>query len=122
MDKLYLIDGMSIVFRAYHAMSSTGLTAPNGEPSAAVFGFVNIMTSLMEKEQPEKMIVVFDRKEPTFRHVRYPEYKANRDEFPEELIPQMIRIKEFLECANIPQTELAGYKKQRKGTTYCVLT
>jgi len=109
MEKLYLIDGMSLVFRAYHAMSRSGLKAPNGEPSGAAFGFVNLITSLIEKENPKKMVVVFDREEPTFRHKMYPEYKANRDEFPEELIPQMKRIKEFLNHANIPQTEVATY-------------
>jgi DNA polymerase-1 len=110
MKKIYLVDGMSLVFRAYHAMQSSGLKSPAGEPTAAVFGFVNIITSLIEKEKPENIIVVFDRKEPTFRHKKYPLYKANRDEFPEELVPQMTRIKEFLDYANIPRTELAGYE------------
>jgi DNA polymerase-1 len=110
MNKLYLIDGMSIVFRAYHAMSNSGLKAPNGEPTGALFGFVNIITSLLDKEKPERLIVVFDRAEPTFRHELYPLYKANRDEFPEELIPQMKRIKEFLDYANIYRTELAGFE------------
>ncbi|MFH1050555.1 MAG: DNA polymerase I [bacterium] len=110
MEKLYLVDGMSLVFRAYHALASTGLKSASGEPTAAVFGFVNIITSLIEKEKPERIIVVFDRKEPTFRHIKYPLYKANRDEFPEELVPQMTRIKEFLDYANIPRTELAGYE------------
>ena len=110
MEKLYLVDGMSLVFRAYHALASTDLKSPTGEPTAAVFGFVNIITSLIEKEKPERIIVVFDRKEPTFRHEKYPLYKANRDAFPEELVPQMTRIKEFLDFANIPRTEMAGYE------------
>jgi len=110
MEKLYLVDGMSLVFRAYHAMATSGLSSPSGEPTGAVFGFVNILTALLEKEKPEKIIVVFDRKEPTFRHVKYPLYKANREEFPVELVPQLTRIKEFLDFADIPQTELAGYE------------
>ncbi len=110
MSKLYLVDGMSIVFRAYHAMARSDLKSPEGEPTFAVFGFINIITSLIEKENPEKVIVAFDRREPTFRHKKYPEYKANREAFPEDLVPQLKRIKEFLEYANIPQTELAGYE------------
>ena len=94
MPKLFLIDGMSLVFRAYHAMIRSGLQSPSGEPTGAVFGFTNTITSLLEKEKPEHIAVVFDTKEPTFRHERYPEYKANRDEFPEELVPQLARIKE----------------------------
>ena len=110
MQKIYLVDGMSIVFRAYHAMLKSGLTAPNGEPSGAVYGFINILTSLLEKENPEKIIVAFDRKEPTFRHEKYNLYKANRLAFPEDLVPQLKRIKEFLDIAKIPQVELPRYE------------
>lgn len=109
-NKLYLIDGMSIVFRAYHAMSTSGLKSPNGEPTGAVFGFTNIITSLLERFNPQRIAVVFDRPEPTFRHKMYPEYKANRDEFPQELVPQLIRIKELLDILNIPRIELSGYE------------
>ncbi len=109
-NKLYLIDGMSIVFRAYHAMSTSGLKSPNGEPTGAVFGFTNIITSLLERFNPQRIAVVFDRPEPTFRHKMYPEYKANRDEFPQELVPQLLRIKELLDLLNIPRIELSGYE------------
>lgn len=110
MAKLWLIDGMSVVFRAYHAMLRSGLKSPGGMPSGAVFGFTNILTSLLEREDPEMLAVVFDRHEPTFRHEMYPEYKANRDEFPEELVPQLEKIKELLDLLSIPLTELAGYE------------
>ncbi len=110
MNKLFLVDGMSLVFRAYHAMSKSNLKSPSGEPTGAIFGFVNLITSLLEKENPQNLIIVFDRKEPTFRHEIYEDYKANREEFPEDLIPQMIRIKEFLDYAKIPRMELATYE------------
>ena len=90
---------MSMVFRAYHAMSRSGLTTPAGEPSGAVFGFTNMITSLLERENPENLAVVFDTKEPTFRHEKFTEYKANRDEFPEDLVPQLTRIKELLDIS-----------------------
>lgn len=110
MGKLYLIDGMSVVFRAYHAMRRSGLQSPDGEPTSAVFAFVNIMTSLLEKEDPERIAVVFDTRAPTFRHEMYPEYKANRDEFPEELVPQLERVKEFLDLLNIERLQKDGYE------------
>ncbi|MBX3042655.1 MAG: DNA polymerase I [Candidatus Kapabacteria bacterium] len=109
-SKLYLIDGMSLVFRAYHAMSNTAMRNSEGEPTGAVFGFTNMITSLLERFNPEKIAVVFDRAEPTFRHNMYEAYKANRDEFPEELVPQLKRIKEFLDLSKIPRIEKAGFE------------
>lgn len=110
MKKLYLIDGMSVVFRAYHAMSRSGLQSPSGEPTFAVFAFANILTTLLEKENPEHLAVVFDTREPTFRHEKYPEYKANRDEFPEDLEPQLERIKELIDYLKIPRIEKPGFE------------
>ena len=95
---------MSLVFRAYHAMSSSNLKSPDGEPTSAVFAFANIITSLLEKENPEKLAVVFDRSE------LYPEYKANREAFPEDLVPQLARIKELLDYLSIPRIELPGFE------------
>ncbi len=110
MDKLYLIDGMSVVFRAYHAMQRSGLKNSNGEPTFALFAFVNILTTLLQKERPENIAVVFDRAEPTFRHKIYKEYKANRAAFPEDLVPQLARIKQFLDLIAIPRVEKAGFE------------
>ena len=110
MKKLFLIDGMSLVFRAYHAMSASGLKSATGEPTFAVFAFANILTNLLEKEEPENIAVVFDTKEPTFRHEYYAEYKANRDEFPEDLVPQLLRIKQILDLINIPRIEKPGFE------------
>lgn len=101
---------MSLVFRAYHAMSSSNLKSPSGEPTGAVFSFVNILTSILDKEKPEFIAVAFDRSEPTFRHEKYPLYKANRDAFPEELVPQLARIKEFLDYLNVQRLEMPGYE------------
>ena len=110
MNKLYLIDGMSVVFRAYHAMQRSGLKNSKGEPTFALFAFVNILTTLLEKEKPERIAIVFDRKEPTFRHKVYKEYKANRAAFPEDLVPQLAKIKEFIDLISIPRIEEAGYE------------
>jgi DNA polymerase-1 len=101
---------MSLVFRAYHAMQRSGLKNSKGEPTFALFAFVNILTTLLEKEKPENIAVVFDRAEPTFRHNIYKEYKANRAAFPEDLVPQLARIKQFLDLIAIPRVEKAGFE------------
>lgn len=110
MKKIYLIDGMSLVFRAYHAMIKSGFTNKIGEPTFALYGFTNIITNFIEKYEPEYAAVVFDRSEPTFRHNMFTEYKANRDEFPQDLVPQLAKIKELLDLLNIPRIEKAGYE------------
>lgn len=109
-QKLFLIDGMSIVFRAYHALFRAGMKNSEGQPTGAVFGFTNILTSLIERENPEYICVCFDRREPTFRHEKYELYKANRDEFPEELEPQLPQIKEIIDLIGIPRLEKSGYE------------
>ncbi|MCX7909473.1 MAG: DNA polymerase I [Ignavibacteria bacterium] len=107
--RIYLIDGMSVVFRAYHALSRSGLKSPiTNEPTYAVFAFTNILTSLLEKENPEYIAVLFDSREPTFRHEIYKEYKANREAFPEDLVPQLNRIKELLDAFGIKRIEIPG--------------
>jgi len=110
MPTALFIDSMGLVFRAYHAMSKSGFKAPNGEPTGAVFGFANMITSLLDREKPDFIAAAFDTSAPTFRHDRYDGYKAHRDEFPEELIPQMPRIKNFLKHIGIPVLELPGFE------------
>ncbi len=110
MRPLILVDGMSLVFRAYHALLRTGMKTSDGEPTFAVFAFVNILTSLLEKYDPEAIAVVFDTKEPTFRHEMYAEYKAHRDAFPEDLVPQLGRIKEAIQLMGLEQVELPGWE------------
>ena len=107
---LILIDGFSLVFRAYHALSRTGMQSATGEPTFAVFAFANILVSLLEKHNPDAIAVAFDTREPTFRHEMYKEYKANRDAFPEDLVPQVERIKAIIDLMGIAQVELPGYE------------
>jgi DNA polymerase-1 len=101
---------MGLVFRAYHALSRMGLQTPSGEPTSAVYGFASILGSLLEREQPDYIAAVFDTKEPTFRHQLYEQYKANRQAFPEELVPQLGRIKELIDALGIRRIELAGFE------------
>ncbi len=108
--KFFLVDAMSLVFRAYHAMAKMGLQAPNGELTGAVYGFANILATVLNKEKPEYIGIAFDTPTPTFRHELYDRYKAHRPEFPQELVPQLARIKEMITLLNIPQVEMPGYE------------
>lgn len=110
MKKLYLIDGMSLLFRAYHAMSNNKLINSAGEPTGAIFGFINQITSILDKEKPEHIAVAFDLADPTFRHIKYELYKANRDACPDDLVPQIPKVKEFLDLAGIPRLEKPGFE------------
>ncbi len=110
MSNLYLVDGMSLVFRAYHALFASKLTNDKGEPTSALFGFVNLLSSILEKEKPENILIVFDTEQKTFRHLMYPAYKANRAEFPEELAPQLVKIKKFISLIGLEQMESPGYE------------
>lgn len=107
---IILIDGFSLVFRAYHALSRTGMQTPTGEPTFAVFAFANILIGLLDKQKPEAMAVVFDTSAPTFRHEVFDQYKANRDAFPDDLVPQMSRIKTLIDLMGLPRIELPGFE------------
>ncbi len=101
---------MSVVYRAYYALSNSKLTNPQGEPTGALSGFANQLDTLLQKKKPEHIAVVFDVREPTFRHIMYPEYKANRAAFPEDMESQMPKIKNLIDFMGIPQLEKPGYE------------
>lgn len=111
MPKFFLFDAMSLVFRAYYAMSRSEMKSlATGEQTGAVFGFATMMQSILLKEKPEYVCIAFDTAAPTFRHTQYEAYKANRQEFPEPLVPQLLRIKEFITHLNIKQVEMPGFE------------
>ncbi len=106
MDKLLLIDGLSILNRAFYAVPI--LTNKNGVYTNAVYGFLNIVTKIVEDEKPSHLLVCFDLKAPTFRHKLYDEYKGTRKGMPDELRPQVETIKDVLKSMNIPIYEQEG--------------
>lgn len=106
--KLMVLDGNSIVNRAYYGVRP--LTTRDGLYTNAVFGFLNILTKLIDDERPDALCVTFDLKGPTFRHLQYEDYKAQRKGMPDELAMQMPVLKEVLEAMNIPRYELSGYE------------
>ena len=102
MKKLLLIDGNSIMNRAFYGiMGSKMLTTKDGKYTNAVYGFLVIMFKIMEDLNPDYMAVSFDLKAPTARHKLYDKYKANRHGMPDELKEQMPMIKEILQAMNI---------------------
>ena len=106
--KLMVIDGNSIVNRSFYGVRP--LTTRDGLYTNAVYGFVTTLQRLLEEEKPEALCVTFDRREPTFRHLEYEGYKAQRKGMPEELAQQMPVLKEVLDAMDIPRYELAGYE------------
>jgi DNA polymerase I len=105
---VYLIDGSGYIFRAFYAVRH--LSTKAGMPTNAIYGFTQMLLSFLKTCQPSQVAVVFDTKAPTFRHKRYPEYKANRSEPPEELVPQFPYFRKMTEALNIPMFEQPGYE------------
>ncbi len=106
MEKILLIDGHSILHRAFYGMPD--LTAADGRHTGAVYGFLNILFKLLDEEQPDYLAVAFDVHAPTFRHEVYEQYKGTRKPMPEELREQVPLIKEVLKAMNIAVIEQAG--------------
>ena len=107
--KLMVIDGNSIVNRAFYGVSQN-LSTRDGLPTNAIFGFLNILLKLLDEEKPEGLAVAFDMRAPTFRHLAYEGYKAQRKGMPEELAVQMPVLKEVLDAMNIRRCELEGWE------------
>ena len=111
MDKLVLIDGNSIMNRAFYGiMGSRALTSKDGKFTNAIYGFLAILFKLLEEENPQYLGVTFDLKAPTARHKLYEGYKANRKGMPNELAEQMPIIKDILRAMNIDIIEKEGYE------------
>ncbi len=108
MEKILLIDGNSILNRAFYGLPD--MTNSNGQHTNAVLGFINILMKVVEEEVPNYIIVAFDRGEPTFRHQIYKEYKGNRKPMPEELAEQLPKMKEVLTAMKIPYLDHAGWE------------
>lgn len=106
--KLMVIDGNSLINRAFYGIRM--LTTKDGQPTNAVYGFVNILLKLLDEEKPDALCVAFDRKAPTFRHLAYEGYKAQRKGMPDELAAQLPVLKDVLAAMNIPRYELDGWE------------
>lgn len=110
MEKFLVIDGNSIMNRAFYGLAGARMTTSEGLHTNAIFGFLNIYYMIMDKFDPDYVGVAFDLKAPTFRHKMYDEYKGTRKGMPDELREQMPIIKDVLKAMNIPIFEIEGYE------------
>ncbi|MCD6577664.1 MAG: DNA polymerase I [Anaerolineaceae bacterium] len=108
---LYLIDGHALAYRAYFALMATSarFQLRSGEPTAATYGFTNILLSILDREKPEYLAVAFDTGK-TFRNEIFSDYKATRAKMPDELKPQIERIRELVDAFNFPRLEMEGFE------------
>src|SRR5579863_5455525 len=108
--KLFLLDAMALIFRAYYALIRAPRISSKGKNTNAQFGFTNTLVELMNNQKPSHMAVCFDTEAPTERHIDFTDYKANRQEAPEDLIIAIPDIKKIVRAFNIPIIELDGYE------------
>ncbi|NMB62925.1 MAG: DNA polymerase I [Chloroflexi bacterium] len=108
---IYLLDGHALAYRAFFALMASGsrFRTRTGEPTAGTYGFTNILLKIIEQDKPEYLAVAFDTGK-TFRHDLYDDYKATREKMPDDLIPQIERIREVVDAFNIPRLEMPGYE------------
>ena len=110
MNKLFLLDAYALIYRAYYAFIKNPRVNSKGVNTSAVMGFINTLNEVLTKEKPTHLGVAFDPAGPTFRHIEYPEYKAQREACPEDIKVAVPIIKQVLKAYNIPVIEVAGYE------------
>ncbi len=109
-DRLLLLDGHSLAYRAFFALPVESFSTTTGQPTNAVYGFTSMLINVLRDEAPTHVAVAFDRSEPTFRHREYDGYKATRSETPTDFRGQVSLVKEVLEALRVPMVEAAGYE------------
>lgn len=108
--KLFLLDAYALIFRAYYAFIRAQIINSKGLNTSAIYGFTATLEEILRTESPSHIAVVFDPPGPTFRHIKFPAYKANRDATPEEIKQSVPWIKKIIEAFNIPVIEVQGYE------------
>ena len=117
--RLLLVDGSGYIFRAFFALPP--MTRPDGTPINAVYGFCNMLWRLMQDRPDDDILVVFDHSGESFRNAIYDQYKAQREEAPEELVPQMAIVREAVDAFGLPRIETEGYEADDLIATYARL-
>ncbi|QTN32744.1 DNA polymerase I [Akkermansiaceae bacterium] len=110
MKRLFLLDGMALVYRAHFAFIQNPIRNSKGVNTSALYGFINTLLAILEKEKPTHIGVAFDTSAPTPRHILYPAYKAQRDEMPEELADSIPHVKALCRAFHIPVLEIDGFE------------
>ncbi|HUO58115.1 MAG TPA: DNA polymerase I [bacterium] len=108
--RLFLLDGAAVAYRSYYAFIKNPRLTTKGLNTSAVFGFLTTLLMILEKQKPDYFAVVFDSKEPTFRHKMYKEYKANREEMPDDLAKSFPYIEKMIKALSIPILVKPGYE------------
>ena len=108
--RLFLLDGMALVYRAHFAFAVKPIITSYGLNASAMLGITNTLIELLQKEKPTHLAMVFDTSAPTARHVRFPSYKAQRQEMPEDLSKAIPHVKRLMEAFRIPVLQLDGYE------------
>ncbi|MGJ1322126.1 DNA polymerase I [Sphingobacterium faecium] len=132
MKKLFLLDGMALIYRAYFALSKTPRITSNGLNTGAIMGFTNTLLEILKNQKPSHLAVVFDTEAPTARHIEFEAYKAHREKMPEDLSASIPYIFKLITGFNIPIITKDGYeaddiigtlakKAEKNGfTVYCM--
>ncbi|MBQ8866784.1 MAG: DNA polymerase I [Bacteroidaceae bacterium] len=110
MEKLFLLDAYALIYRAYYAFIKNPRINSKGMNTSAIFGFVNTLADVIKRQQPTHLGVAFDPAGPTFRHEAFEQYKAQREETPEDIRLSVPIIKEIIAAYRIPILEVAGYE------------
>src|SRR5580698_7642181 len=108
--KLFLLDAYALIFRAYYALIRNPRVTSKGRNTNAQFGFTNTIVDLINNQKPTHLAVCFDTEAPTERHTDFTDYKANRQEAPEDLLGAIPDIKKIIRGFNIPVVELDGFE------------
>src|SRR4249919_1409499 len=108
--KLFLLDALALIFRAYYALIRNPRITSKGKNTNAQFGFLNTLLDLINNQKPSHMAVCFDTEAPTERHTEFVDYKANRQDAPEDLLIAIPDIKKLVQGFNIPVVGIDGYE------------
>ena len=109
-DRLLLLDGHSLAYRAFYALPVENFSTTTGQPTNAVYGFTSMLINVLRDENPSHVAVAFDVSRSTFRSELFPEYKANRSASPTDFKGQVALVKEVLQALRIPSLEAEGYE------------
>ncbi len=110
MPGLYLVDAMALAYRSFFALMKARMRGPEGEPTSAVYGFAQALLRVAEERQPDYFVVVRDLRAPTFRHRLYPEYKAQRQPMPDDLVAQLPLLEELVHACGLPLLDREGFE------------
>ncbi|MBT4527079.1 MAG: DNA polymerase I [Deltaproteobacteria bacterium] len=110
MAKLFALDSMAILYRNYFAMIRNPMINSKGLNTSGIYGFFSQIVKIIETEKPDYLAVVSDSKEPTFRHKQFPEYKANREKMPDDLVEQLSYLPRLVEALNLPYIIMPGFE------------